>query len=128
LPLPGSGRTIVYVEDEPAVQRLVQFWLLDAGYVVHLAADGAAGLELIRSIQPDLVVTDALMPVMSGDELVEVLRSDPTTARVPIVMATAAASPLRIERMLSRGCQAVLAKPLEEASFLAAVRRALGED
>jgi CheY-like chemotaxis protein len=112
----------------PAVQRLVEFWLLDAGYVVHLADDGAAGLELVRSVDPDLVVTDALMPRMSGDELVEALRADPSTASLPIVMATAAASPLRIERMLARGCTAVLPKPLEEATFLAAVRRALGED
>jgi CheY-like chemotaxis protein len=126
--VPGPGRTIVYVEDEPAVQRLVEFWLLDAGYSVHLAGDGAAGLELIQRVQPDLVVTDALMPVMSGDGLVDALRSDPETERIPIIMATAAASPLRIERMLARGCQAVLSKPLEESSFLGAVRVALGDD
>jgi CheY-like chemotaxis protein len=124
----GARRSIVYVEDEPAVRRLVEFWLLDAGYVVHLADDGAAGLELIRQVRPDLVVTDALMPRLSGDELVEALRTDPELARTPVVMATAAASPLRVERMLARGCTAVLPKPLEEASFLAAVRAALGED
>ena len=122
------ARTVVYVEDEPAVQRLVEYWLTDAGYVVHLAGDGAAGLELIRRVGPDLVVTDALMPVMSGDELVEELRSDPALAGIPIVMATAAASPLRVTRMLERGCTAVLPKPLVEADLLAAVRRALDED
>jgi CheY-like chemotaxis protein len=94
---------------------------------VHLADDGAAGLELIREVRPDLVVTDALMPVMSGDELVEALQADPDLAAIPIVMATAAASPLRVRRMLERGCVAVLAKPLEEADLLAAVRAALGE-
>ena len=124
----GARRTVVYVEDEPAVQRLVEFWLLDAGYVVHLAGDGAAGLDLIRSVRPDLVVTDALMPRLSGDELVEAVRGDPDLRSTPIVMATAAASPLRIERMLARGCTAVLPKPLEETSFLAAVRAALGDD
>jgi CheY-like chemotaxis protein len=121
-------RTVVYVEDEPGVQRLVEYWLLDAGYEVHLAGDGAEGLEVIRRVRPDVVVTDALMPVMSGDELVEALRGDPELAGIPIVMATAAASPSRVERMLARGCRAVLAKPLEEASFLAAVRAAAGDD
>jgi CheY-like chemotaxis protein len=121
------ARTVVYVEDEPAVQRLVEYWLTDAGYVVHLADDGAAGLELVREVRPDLVLTDALMPVLSGDELVEALQADPELRRIPIVMATAAASPLRVRRMLERGCVAVLAKPLEEEDLLAAVRAALGE-
>lgn len=119
------NRTIVYIEDEPAVQRLVEFWLTDAGFEVHLAGDGAAGLELVRSVRPDLVVTDALMPVMTGDELVEVLQSDPDLRTIPIVMATAAASPLRVKRMLSLGCHSVLGKPLDEGTFLAAVERAL---
>lgn len=126
--MPGARRSVVYVEDEPAVRRLVEFWLVDAGYAVHLAGDGAEGLELIRSVRPDLVVTDALMPVMSGDELVDALRGDPELAGIPVVMATAAASPLRVERMLERGCTSVLGKPLEEATFLQAVRSALGEE
>jgi CheY-like chemotaxis protein len=126
--MPAARRSVVYVEDEPGVRRLVEFWLLDAGYEVHLADDGATGLELIRAVRPDLVVTDALMPRLSGDDLVDALRADPDLRTIPVVMATAAASPLRIERMLARGCTAVLAKPLEEASFLAAVRAALGED
>ena len=63
------------------------------------------------------------MPVMTGDELVEVLQDDPELRAIPIIMATAAASPLRVKRMLALGCAAVLAKPMEEESFLAAVRR-----
>jgi len=123
---PGPPLKIVYVEDEPAVQRLVEFWLTDAGFEVHLAADGAAGLELIRAERPDLVVTDALMPILTGDELVERLQGDPKLRSIPIVMATAAASPLRVRKMLGLGCHAVVSKPLEEASFLEAVRDALG--
>lgn len=120
-----TKRTVVYVEDEPAVQRLVEFWLQDAGYRVMLAADGAAGLDLVRTERPDLVVTDALMPVMTGDELVEVLQADPELRAIPIIMATAAASPFRVKRMLSLGCRAVVGKPMEEASFMAAVKDAL---
>lgn len=120
-------RTVVYVEDEPAVQRLVEFWLEDAGYRVLLAADGSIGLDLVRSERPDLVVTDALMPVMTGDELVELLQADPELREIPIIMATAAASPFRVKRMLSLGCRAVVAKPMEEASFMAAVEGAMDQ-
>jgi len=118
-------RTVAYIEDEPAVQRLVEFWLTDAGYKVLLASDGASGLELIRERRPDLVVTDALMPEMTGDALVEALQSDPELKSIPIVMATAAASPIRIKRMTRLGCRAVIGKPLEEAKLLATVREAL---
>src|SRR5690606_33275723 len=93
-------RTVVYVEDEPAVQRLVEFWLVDAGFDVTLAGDGAEGLQIIRDMRPDLVVTDALMPNMTGDELVEAMVTDPDLRHIPIVMATAAASPVRVKRML----------------------------
>jgi CheY-like chemotaxis protein len=116
---------VVYVEDEPAVQRLVGFWLEDAGYEVTLAGDGREGLELIRSVRPDLVVTDALMPVMTGDELVETMAGDPELSSIPIVMATAAASPIRTRRMLELGCAAVVAKPLEEQRLLEVVAAAL---
>lgn len=105
---------------------LVEFWLTEAGFRVQLALDGAAALELIRAEAPDLVITDAMMPNVSGDELVEIMKDDPDLAHIPIVMATAAASPLRIQRMLERGCTAVLGKPLDETSFVAAARSALG--
>lgn len=120
-----ANRTILYVEDEPAVQRLVEFWLQDAGYEVLLAEDGLAGLELVRTERPDLVVTDALMPNMTGDELVEVLQGDDELRTIPIIMATAAASPFRVKRMLGLGVRAVVAKPLEETTFMAAVEDAL---
>jgi CheY-like chemotaxis protein len=118
-------RTVLYVEDEAPLRGLVEFWLSDAGYRVLLGAVGGEGLELVRSERPDLVITDAMMPNLSGDELVEIIKADPELRDIPVVMATAAASPLRVDRMLERGCHAVLGKPLEEASFLAAAAAAL---
>jgi two-component system, cell cycle response regulator len=122
-----SQRTVLYVEDEAPLRGLVEFWLEDAGYRVLLAADGAEGLAVARAERPDLVITDAMMPVLSGDELVETMKSDPELRDIPIVMATAAASPLRVDRMIERGCHAVLGKPLEEATFLAAAAAALAD-
>ena len=120
-----AAKTVVYVEDEPAVQRLVSFWLEDAGFRVVVAGDGAEGLAAIRTEMPDLVVTDALMPVVTGDELVEQLQDDPDLRHIPIIMATAAASPLRVRKMLGLGCKAVVPKPMDEDSFLEAVHAAL---
>jgi CheY-like chemotaxis protein len=121
----SDDTTVLYVEDEAPLRGLVEFWLEDAGYRVLLAADGAEGIALVRAERPDLVITDAMMPNLSGDELVEIMKSDPDLCGIPIVMATAAASPFRVDRMLERGCHAVLAKPLDEESFLAAASAAL---
>jgi len=121
----SSPRTVLYVEDEAPLRGLVEFWLVDAGYRVLLAADGVEALAIVRAERPDLVITDAMMPNMTGDELVETMKGDPDLAGIPIVMATAAASPFRIDRMLERGCHAVLGKPLEEDTFLAATAAAI---
>ncbi len=118
-------RTVLYAEDEAPLRGLVEYWLVDAGYRVLLAADGAEALDAVRAERPDLVITDAMMPRLSGDELVEIMKGDPDLRDIPIVMATAAASPLRVERMLARGCHAVLGKPLDEDTFLAAAAAAL---
>lgn len=123
-----SSPRVLYVEDELALHGLVEFWLTDAGFDVALAADGDQALAMIREDPPDLVITDAMMPNLSGDELVEIMKDDPALAHIPIVMATAAASPLRVSRMMERGCVAVLGKPLDEQSFVAAARRALDLD
>lgn len=120
-----SRPVVVHVEDEPSVARLVRFWLEDAGYDVRTAADGAAGLALIRQIRPAVVLTDALMPVMSGDEFIVALTQDPELCEIPVLMATAAATPARRRRMQELGCRAVLAKPLDEATLLGAVVAAL---
>ena len=118
--------TVLYVEDERPLHGLIEFWLTEAGFAVELALDGAEALAMIRSSPPDLVITDAMMPNLSGDELVEIMKSDPDLAHIPIVMATAAASPLRVQRMMERGCTTVLRKPLDEQSFVAAAKEALG--
>src|SRR3546814_17345428 len=70
---------VVYVEDEPAVQRLVEFWLEDAGFGVVVAGDGTARLAAVREQRPALAVTAAIMPGLNGDAPIEVLppESDP---------------------------------------------------
>lgn len=118
--------TVLLVEDDEPLRGLLRFWLEDNGLHVVEAGDGAEALAIVLEAAPDLIVTDAMMPNMSGDELVERLKGDEALSHIPIIMATAAASPFRTQRMLERGCTAVLGKPLDEGSFLQAVTEALG--
>jgi two-component system response regulator ChvI len=113
--------TILVVDDElPIIHILVEL-LGEEGYVVRVARDGASALIAIRESPPDLVVLDVAMPVMTGEELLHILRTTdfPT---LPVIIATAGLNP---ERFLAQGATAVVSKPFELEPFLATVDRAL---
>ena len=81
--------TILVVDDESNMRFLIRMILEHAGYEVVEAAHGAAALERAKQSPPDLVVTDLMMPVMNGRELIERLRAEPETAGIPIVVVSA---------------------------------------
>jgi len=76
---------ILVVDDEPDQRFLLRRVFERAGHQVVEAGDGAAALDSARESPPDLVVTDLMMPVMDGVELIRRLRSEPATAAVPIL-------------------------------------------
>jgi two-component system chemotaxis response regulator CheY len=77
--------TVLVVDDEPDVRFLLRLEFEVAGHQVSEAADGAAALKLIETFRPDLIVTDLMMPVMDGRELIARLRADAKTAGIPIL-------------------------------------------
>lgn len=83
-------KRIVVVEDNQDAARLIQRILLAKGnYDVQVAHEGASGIALIRKMQPDLVITDLMMPDVDGFSVIDTMKSDPTMARIPIVVVTA---------------------------------------
>lgn len=95
---------------------LVRVTLESAGYEVVEAHHGAVALERARESRPDLVVTDLMMPVMGGRELIDRLRSDPETASIPIVILSANG------RLRVGDADAVLPKPLDLDALLETAR------
>lgn len=80
---------VVVVEDAPAIAEVLEEFLGHAGYVVDGAPDGAVALELVeRTTTPDAVVTDVLMPNLSGTDLTRRLRASERFANVPVVLFT----------------------------------------
>jgi len=79
---------ILVVDDEPAQRFVLRRIFERAGHEVADVGDGAAALRAVRESPPDLVVTDMMMPVMSGNELIRRLRSEPATAGIPILAAS----------------------------------------
>ena len=92
------------VDDEPAQRFALRRIFERAGHEVADAGDGAAALRAVRESPPDLVVTDIMMPVMSGDELIRRLRVEPATAGIRILAASGDPS-------LAVGADAVISKP-----------------
>jgi CheY-like chemotaxis protein len=82
------GRILV-VDDEPDLRFILRRTFEKAGHEVTDAGHGAAALECVRGSRPDLIVTDMMMPVMDGSELIRRLRADPATAQIPILAVTA---------------------------------------
>ncbi len=97
---------ILVVDDEPDERFLVGRVLRREGHEVTVAGNGAAALEAVRECPPDLVVTDIMMPVMDGVELIRRLRGDPVTAAIPLLAASG-------DPRLAGAADAVLAKPYE---------------
>lgn len=111
---------ILVVDDEPDQRFLLRRILQRAGHEVSEANDGAAALRAVRESAPDLVVTDMMMPVMDGVELIRCLRGDPATAHIPILAASG-------DTRLAGAADAVLAMPYDWHHLLTLVAALLKE-
>jgi DNA-binding response OmpR family regulator/anti-sigma regulatory factor (Ser/Thr protein kinase) len=120
--VPPSGPTIVVIEDDPRSAELIGLHLRAAGLRVLVAGTGEAGLELVRAEQPVAVVLDIHLPGMNGWEVLTELKSDPTTAAVPVVVVSV--EPER-GRGFALGATEYLVKPVSGEHLLAAVTRLL---
>lgn len=108
-----AQQKILYVEDNPDNQRLVQRVLGARGYQVLLAEDGPGGLALARETLPAMVLVDLGIPGLDGYETTTRLRSLPHLRAVPIVALTADGSPGARERALVAGCDGYIVKPID---------------
>src|SRR5476649_1021244 len=116
---------ILVVDDEPEAVELVEFNLKQAGYLVNTAADGAEALKKAHAQPPDLIVLDVMLPEMDGFEACKVLRLDPVTAKVPIVMLTAKASEIDRVLGLELGADDYLTKPFSPRELLLRIKKIL---
>jgi diguanylate cyclase (GGDEF)-like protein len=82
--------TVLVVDDEPDKRLLLAFALENEGYEVHTAVDGVAGLAAVELHQPDLIVTDVMMPRMDGYEMIRRVRANPQTKFIPVIIQSAA--------------------------------------
>ena len=113
---------ILVVDDDPSILTLVAEALVDEGYEVAIARNGAEALTRLAEVVPAVLVTDLMMPIMDGPTLVRACRSKATTAALPIVVMSAALSAL-LGNLARLGVQEMLEKPFDIHTLVAAVDR-----
>jgi diguanylate cyclase (GGDEF)-like protein len=117
---------VLVVDDEPDKRMLLTVALEMAGYNVRTANDGEAGLAAVESYQPDLIVTDVMMPRMDGYELARRVRANPLTRFIPIIIQTAARNDAQdLRRGAEVGALGYITDPLDIDLLLARVRTLL---
>ena len=116
-----TSSTVLVVDDEPDIRYLLRVTLELAGYRVVEAAHGEAALEHVRDSPPQLVLTDQMMPIMNGGELIERLRAEASTKAIPIVMVSGT-------RSVQPGADALLGKPFDPAELIVLVDRLTGKE
>lgn len=116
---------VLVVDDEPEAVELVEFNLKGAGYEVSTASDGAEALNKARRIQPNLVILDVMMPEIDGMEVCKLLRRDPATSGIPIIMLTAKASEVDRVLGLELGADDYVVKPFSPRELVLRVKKLL---
>jgi two-component system, chemotaxis family, response regulator PixH len=118
--------TILLVEDTPSEMELISYYLRESGYIVIAAQTAKEALTKAVEQRPDAVVTDVVMPGMSGFELCRSLKKHPMTEKVPIVICSS--KNLEIDRLwgMKQGADAYIAKPFTREQLVRAVKSVTG--
>ncbi|MBA3500654.1 MAG: response regulator [Deltaproteobacteria bacterium] len=107
-----AKKLIILADDSPMIHRHTVPILEDDGYEVVSANDGAEAVELAREHKPDLVITDVEMPKLDGYGVCKALKSDPTTAHVPVLICSSLGEATDLERGFDAGADDYLVKPV----------------
>jgi two-component system response regulator VicR len=116
---------VLLVEDEQSAAEVLAVLLEMEGYKVSLAANGKRAIEMLSDVQPDLIITDWMMPVMNGIDLAKAVRARPEYFALPILMTSGAQEDaLRAETPF---VSAFLRKPFQIETLLEAIKRLLSK-
>ncbi len=121
----AGAQKILVVEDEPDIAKLVGYNLIQERFKVITVEDGEQALKVIQREKPNLVVLDLMLPGLSGIEVCKILRGQPDTAKLPILMLTAKAGEADRVVGLEMGADDYLAKPFSPREMVARVRAIL---
>ena len=124
--LPGTaGAKILLVDDQSDQVEMYRYALEDSGFVVISASTGSDAVTRSRESGPDVIVLDVRLPDMTGWDVCRMLKADPRTDRIPVIVLTAAATPTLARDAANAGCAAYLLKPCYPDQLAIAIRNVL---
>ncbi|SRR6266568_1293202 len=115
-------KRVLVVEDDAEMVDLLRFNLQEAGFVIATATDGIEALKKVRSLAPDLILLDLMLPELDGFSVCEILRRDPDTASIPIIMLTALSNELARLTGLAAGANDYVSKPFSPRQLVSRVK------
>lgn len=118
----GDQMTILIVDDSPTEVHVFKKILEKHGYRTEIARDGQEGLEVAKSIHPDLILMDVVMPVLNGFQATRRLRNDKETANIPVIMVTTKDQQTDINWGMRQGANEYLVKPVTPVDLLKKIR------
>lgn len=116
---------ILLIEDDRDTREMYKTYLLSQGLKVVAARNGMEGFTRACETEPDIIVTDVMLPNIDGWELVERLRADSRTSRIPVVVVTGCTGPVFEDRARRLGCAKFLVKPCLPDTLASEIRRLL---
>ena len=123
----NSKKRILIIEDEPDIQELLSFNLVNNGYKVYTASNGEKGLDVARKEHPDLILLDLMLPGINGLDVCRIIKNDQDTSGVSIIMLTALGQEEDIIKGLETGADDYVTKPFSlqvlEARIKSVLRR-----
>jgi DNA-binding response OmpR family regulator len=122
-----ADASVLVVDDDPVVRRMLQLSFESEGFNVLTAGDGLEGLEAMRSGHPDVVVLDIMMPKLDGMKVMRELNADDELRGTPVILLSAKATSLDIELGLKAGAADYVTKPCDPIDLIDRVRSLLAK-
>lgn len=121
----GGKKRVLIVDDEASTRSMLTMLLEDAGYEVLEAAAGDTAVTEATEQIPDLIILDINLPQFTGIQVLQLLRGNPKTKAIPVVMCTAHDTLEDVERCLAAGAQDYIQKPFDLKGVLAKIQKYL---
>lgn len=116
-----ADKTVLVIEDSPTSRKVISMVLAKRGYTIEEAATGGAALRKMEAMLPNLILLDAMLPDMTGYDILSRLKNDERLKEVPVVMLTAKNNPVDRQKGMRGGSVAYLTKPFDPEKLLAVI-------